>query len=67
MAEARQRHDWSMASGIMCLIAEIHRDPRRRSRPFAPADFDPFAPGTREHRLPGSIEDLKVLLRGGGS
>jgi len=42
MAEARQRHDWSMASSVMALLASVHRDPKKR-RAFKPSDFDPFA------------------------
>lgn len=44
MAEARRRDEWSRTSSIMALLANIHRDPRRRRTAFAPADFDPFAP-----------------------
>ena len=43
MAEARRRHDWSIASSVMALIASVHRDPKKR-RAFKPSDFDPFAP-----------------------
>lgn len=41
MAEARQRHDWSIAAAVMSVIANANRDPKR-SRPFKPADFDPI-------------------------
>jgi hypothetical protein len=40
MADARQKHDWSMTSSLMALIANAHRDPKKH-RPFKPADFDP--------------------------
>ena len=39
MAEARQRHDWSIASSVMALLASVHRDPKKR-RAFKPSDFD---------------------------
>lgn len=42
MLDGKQRHDWSIASAVMALVANIHRDPRR-SRRLNPSDFDPFA------------------------
>ena len=42
MAEARTRDEWSRTSALMALIANCHRDPKK-TRPFRPADFDPFA------------------------
>jgi len=40
MAEARRKHDWSMTSSMMALIANAHRDPKKHG-PFKPTDFDP--------------------------
>jgi hypothetical protein len=42
MAEAAGRERWSRASGLMALIANVNRHPKR-TRPFAPDDFSPFA------------------------
>jgi hypothetical protein len=42
MAEGRQRHDWSIASALMTLIANLHRDPKKH-RALKPRDFDPFS------------------------
>ena len=42
MAEGRERSEWARASALLALIANAHRDPRK-SRPFKPGDFDPFA------------------------
>ncbi|HRQ11531.1 MAG TPA: hypothetical protein PLG36_10945 [Trueperaceae bacterium] len=42
MLEGRQRHDWSIASTCLSVIANLHRDPKR-SRRLKPSDFDPFA------------------------
>lgn len=43
MADARLRADWAHTSNLLCLLANINRNPQRRSRPFQPSDFDPFA------------------------
>ncbi|MBX3404569.1 MAG: hypothetical protein KF699_14250 [Phycisphaeraceae bacterium] len=41
MLDGRQRHDWSIASSLMAVIANTNRDPKR-SRRLNPSDFDPF-------------------------
>ncbi len=41
MAEGRARDEWQRASAMMALLANCHRDPRKR-RPYRPNDFDPF-------------------------
>ncbi len=42
MADARQREAWGRISSVMALIANTQRDPKK-TRPFRPGDFDPFA------------------------
>ena len=41
MAQGRQQAEWLRMSSLMCLIANVNRDPRR-GRAFRPADFNPF-------------------------
>jgi len=55
MHEGRQRHDWSIASSCLSVIANLHRDPKR-TRSFKPCDFDPFA----KHQRPIKV-DVSVL------
>jgi hypothetical protein len=54
MLEGRQRHDWSIASSCLSVIANLHRDPKR-TRPFKPSDFDPFAKRQRPITVPVSV------------
>ena len=42
MAEARARDNWAHTSAVLALIANVNRDPKK-TRPFKPADFDPYA------------------------
>lgn len=60
MAEARQKHDWSMTSSLMALIANAHRDPKKHG-PFKPTDFDPTS---RSHAQPitAGVEVLKDVF-----
>jgi hypothetical protein len=55
MAEARGRSDWSHTSAILTLLANVHRDPKRRGRPYTPADFNPY---TRRRARPITVERL---------
>jgi hypothetical protein len=40
MAQARERAHWQRTAAVLALIANCHRDPKRR-RAYAPADFLP--------------------------
>jgi hypothetical protein len=42
MALARCRHDWGQTAQLLCLLANAHRDPKQRRRPFNPDDFNPY-------------------------
>lgn len=54
MSDARQRHDWSIASTLMAVLANIHRDPKR-SRSLKPDDFDPFAQKRSVPKVPITV------------
>ncbi len=36
------RDEWQRTASLEALLANLHRDPRRRG-PATPGDFDPFA------------------------
>jgi len=59
MAEARGRDNWAHTSAILALIANVNRDPKK-TRPFKPADFDPYA--TKDRREDAiEVTDMAVL------
>ena len=57
MAEARSQERWNHTAALLALIANCHRDPRRR-KAYEPADFLPGRAG-RDDVLPAT--DLSVL------
>ena len=61
MAEGRCREAWARHSALLALIAETHRDPKQRSRPFTPAEFDPYH---QARRTPPTREETRRALRG---
>jgi len=62
MAEARSRERWAHTSALLALIANVHRDHRKKPTPYKPADFNPHH---RRRELPvrkASIEVLKQVF-----
>ena len=61
MAGGRRQHDWGVASSLMALLAEIHRDRKRRGRPFKPAEFNPLV-AARSRPILTTVTQLASLL-----
>lgn len=40
--EQEDRMRWNHTSSIIATLAEINRDRKRRSRPYDPAEFNPY-------------------------
>jgi hypothetical protein len=65
MAHARQRHDWRLMASLMALIAEPNRNPKKRSKPFVPSDFDPFEiKDKKAGALVVSFAELGAMFKG---
>lgn len=56
MAEARQHERWNHTAALLALLANVHRDPRRR-RPVTPAELHPL----RQAAVPRPVGDLSIL------
>jgi hypothetical protein len=66
MAEGRGRSLWQHTSSVLCLLANIHRDPRK-GRPFTPQQFNPFHQQRRKHReipLSRLVDDIMAPIEG---
>lgn len=48
MYRGRSELAWQPVSVLCCLIANVNRDPKK-TKPFSPADFNPWEAGTRNH------------------
>jgi hypothetical protein len=60
MAEGLGRERWAHTSLVCALIANANRDPKR-TRPFKPSDFDPYARQDRRERVMVDKESLAML------
>lgn len=47
-AEAVQHDRWNHTAHVMCLLANLHRDPRRHPRPYRMVDFHPYLAALRK-------------------
>jgi hypothetical protein len=47
MVEARRIDQWNHTASLLALWASIHRDPKKRRAPFAPAEFHPLSASQR--------------------
>lgn len=63
MNQAAVRERWQRQSHLMALMANCHRDPNRRRRPFTAAEFDAFA---LRHR-PQPKREQMLRAKPGGS
>ena len=65
MVERVQREAWEHTSAILCIVANVNRDPKKHG-PFRPRDFNPFYAGQRSGIpvTPKNIAVLKAFVRG---
>lgn len=55
--EVRHRTSWAQTAAIIATLANCHRDPKRRSTPYDPADFNPY---TQLDRAAGPVRKIKA-------
>lgn len=62
MADGRLRERWNHTAAVLAMLANAHRDQRRRAEPFGVADFHPFAAPRREEPLKVDITVLRDVF-----
>jgi hypothetical protein len=64
MAEGRSRAAWDHTSYVVATLANIHRDHKRRARPYEPEEFHPLR--GRARRPPPTeritVGELRAIL-----
>jgi len=62
MADARRRDEWQHTSAVLAMLANIHRNPKKKPQPFTPAEFNPLA-GERKSAPPKTgVRTLKTIF-----
>ena len=63
MADAKRRDDWQHTSTMLALLANIHRNPKKKPQPFSPAEFNPLAEERKKLvKAKAGIRILKTLF-----
>jgi hypothetical protein len=63
MHDARATDAWNHTSTVLALLANAHRDTRKKPAPFKPSDFHPCREARqRERPLPVEISVLKTVF-----
>jgi len=62
LAEARGSHEWEQTAAVLAMLANTHRDPKKRPTPYKPNDFNPFAV-ERAEKPKVMLKDIRVLKR----
>jgi hypothetical protein len=64
MAEGRSRAAWDHTAYVVATLANVHRDPKKRPRPYEPEDFHPLR--RRARRTPPTakvtVGELRAIL-----
>ena len=64
MVDGRRTDAWNHTANLLCMLANIHRDPKKQRKPFEPREFHPIA-GQRKKRpepIPADITILKKVF-----
>jgi RecB family exonuclease len=61
MVESRRREAWQHTSAVLATLANIHRDPKKKPRPFTTQEFHPMAEGKTPAKPPKA--DIQLLKR----
>lgn len=66
MFDGRSRSLWVHTSNQMALLANVHRDPKRKSSPYTANDFSPHPAPKARPLAKVKISSLKETLMGRG-
>lgn len=67
MADGVREHDWAQTASIMCLIANVNRNPKTTKKPYTPQDFMPrFGARAKKKEVrpatPADLEKMKAMF-----
>lgn len=62
MAETHRSEAWQHTSSIIATLANIHRDPKKKPRPYSARDFQPGPPAKESPKPMADISVLKAVF-----
>ena len=67
MFKAQRREAWDHTCWIVAMIANANRDPKKKSTPFTPDDFNPLKERRNSGQAVMNVSELKNLNQKGRS
>lgn len=58
MADGKGRDEWGRMSSLLAMLANIHRDPKKKRRPYTPVEFNPYHAPKRKRGHPVTVDRL---------
>ena len=63
MAESGRISRWEPFASLLCLLANVHRDTKKKPTPFTPADFLPNSKTKKSQRIELDEKETVEVLR----
>lgn len=61
MVDACRRDEWQHTSAVLAMLANVHRNPKKKPQPFTPAEFNPLV-NERKPKVKTGVRTLKTIF-----
>ncbi len=61
MAQSKSQDNWNHTAALLAMMANVNRDRKKKPTPFKPADFNPYAAGTKKMGAAITSENIGML------
>jgi hypothetical protein len=62
MADAERREAWQHTSAILAMLANVHRNPKKKPQPFKPSEFHPLVASDQSPLAKTPVRTLKTIF-----
>jgi hypothetical protein len=62
MADARRRDGWQHTSAVLAMLANVHRNPKKKPQPFTPSEFNPLVNERKKAKAKTGVSTLKTIF-----
>ena len=63
MHKGKTREAWNHTASVLCLLANVNRDPKKRPKAFQPADFHPYGGPRQKQGVPLTRKNIGLLKK----
>ena len=62
MVDACRRDEWQHTSAVLAMLANAHRNPKKKPQPFTPAEFNPLVNERKKPKAKTGVRTLKTIF-----